>query len=66
MGGWCFGLVREKGKIKVYEIYWGEKKKPLGTCDLDWWQYFKDFFMIISDITSQLRNHNIIDIKEFR
>ena len=73
MSSWCYGLVREKGKLRVCEVHW-EGKKPEGYCYVrprknyffkDFGEIVKDFHLIVSDILSQIKNHHIIEEREF-
>lgn len=74
MSSWCYGLVREKWKLRVCEVYW-KGKKPKGYCYVrprknyflkDIGEIVIDFHLIVSDIFSQLKNHHIIEESEFR
>jgi len=72
MSSWCYGLVREKERLRVCEIYW-KKEKPLGYLYvfrdnktlLHWWGVIRDILMIISDLYSQKKHYHIIDESEF-
>lgn len=73
MSYWCYGLVREKNRIRVCEIYW-KKNKPSGYTYvfrenetlLHWWWVIRDLHLIAYDLFLQLKNHHIINEEEFK
>lgn len=55
---WAYGLVQEKGRhggvLQLCEVYF-EKKKPLGTAEVDWKQFREDAKIILKDLNSQAK-----------
>lgn len=64
MSSWSYQLVREKNKVRIREVFWNDNNKAHSLAELNLWDYIRDFFMIISDIYTQLRHHHIIDYEK--
>ena len=57
-GIWNYGVIREKGKLKIVELYYNNKNKPYGYCYLDLYN-LRDLFLIILDIYLQLKHAHV-------
>jgi len=69
MGGfWCYGLIYDKGKAEIAEIYFNEKNKVMGCCGIELRQLKnkKDRKLILSDIRGAITRGIIFRVKKNR
>jgi len=69
MSSWSYGLIREKGRVKLMEIHWNSNNQPWAYCNIwpnkyfffsELWWLILNIPMIIKDIYLQLKHCHII------